>query len=209
MGEVADKVRASFASIRASNVELISIAKDGISRHLDVIGLTGRFEGLYLALCCFSTLSGVAKAAEGGSPSSVVLQFAIATIAIAAQWFNQQIMGSVVHRTLAAVDRHAGYVADRSMSDIQLYAGASMAMSQNPDRVLFVASDGTRYLVKEMVNHVVNMTPVGKEYITTVATIGSCQDGEYNCVDFDFFEPNNAETEAPATTPPGPDSLPN
>lgn len=210
MGAVTDKVKSSFETIHSMNNELIGLSKTGIESRLGAIRNVANTEHVLVMVCAYATAEGVQLAIANAPPLNVLLVFLLAAFTILLQHFTGKRMEQVRAWTMEAVDRHAAYYEDRSLSNMRMYAGCGISMFQDPNRVLFVAADGTRYLAKEMLEHIVNMTPVGRDYLTTVVAIGSVQDGEYNCVDYNFFETASAEDSTPAPTPvPGPNSLPN
>lgn len=208
MGVVADRVKSSFESIRSMNNELIGLSKTDIMIRLQEVR---RGTELPLVMVCvYATAAGVQLATADAPPLSVFMVFLLAAFTILLQHFTSKRLEQLQAWTMEAVDRHAAYHEDRGLADMRMYAGCSIAVFQDPNRVLFVAADGTRYLAKEMLEHIVNTTPVGRDFLTTVVAIGAIQDGAYTCVDYNFFENDSAEESTPASKPaPGPNSLPN
>lgn len=210
MGAVADKVKSSFEMIQRLNSELIGLSKTGIENRLQAVRHAANMEHILVMVCAYATAWGVQLATANAPPLNVLLAFLLAAFTILLQHFTGRHLTQLQTWIMEAVECHAGYYEDRSLSNMRIYAGCSISMFQDPNRVLFVAADGTRYLAKEMLEHIVNMTPVGRDYLTTVVAIGSVQDGEYACVDYNFFENTSAEDSTPApTSVPGPNSLPN
>lgn len=183
----ASRINETYAAIEVSNQTLIKLLQSSTAYRLTWLVELGISIGASLAMCLASTLLGVFKALEEQSGVEVVAAFVLAIIPIANVYVQQRTSTAVIKEIKASMDRYADYVMGSRLLEVRMYAASTIGMSHNPDAVLFTDADGTRYLAKEMVQHIVDMDSVGINFLKTVAAFGSCQPGEYRCVDYEFF----------------------
>jgi len=208
--DIADKIEQTHKNISESSSNLIEMCRGHQRDRLEWVRDSGRREAVCAVLCLLCTVQGVVAAAYERPGSIVVIPFAAAVFILLSLWVTQVSAKAATTAALDGMERFADYVADAQFTELQIYTCAVICLFQDRDRVLFTAADGKRYLAHEMIDELTKMTQVGRDYMKTVLAVGSYQEAEYSCVQYDLFkafQANESEkTPAPAQ---GSDSLPN
>lgn len=208
--DIADKIEQTHKNISESSSNLIEMCRRHQRDRLKWIRDSGRSEAVCAILCLLATVQGVMAAAHERPGSLVVMHFSVAAFVILALWTIQIGTRTATTAALDGMERFAVYVTDAQFTELQIYTCAVICLFQDRDRVLFTAADGKRYLAHEMIDELTKMTQVGRDYMKTVLAVGSYQEAEYSCVQYDLFKAFQAseseKTPAPAQ---GSDSLPN
>ena len=208
--DIANKIEQAHKNISDASSNLIEMCRGHQRDRLEWVRDSSRHEAVCAMLCLLTTVQGVLAAAYERPGSAVVMYFAAAAIILLLLWITQIGVKTATTASMDGMERFAEYVADAKFTELQIYACAVISLSQDRDRVLFIAADGKRYLAHEMIDEITKMTQVGRDYMKTVLAVGSCQEAEYSCVQYDFFNAFQAtEAEKSAATVQGSDSLPN